>query len=353
MSLSPVQFMGTVLQDSPWSSDKTGVVKGYSDGYHPNPHENFYYIPILLFTVVGLFLVLYMHHSWEVVGTVLAHSHVAGHMMRSIMLTLWILFLWMMVQLYIVIEGMADIIEEKKLFRLFHDLYSPQVTSSKIEFGSFLAILLLKAPFLFVFFFRKSTDLHNRKQQLSKTDCRLCYWIRVLCDTLGGIGVVAAVQIASVYLFHCVLLLIVRPTYTIVQVSLQVAYIATSVVVIFFLIQSISSCFRKTCSLVGIVKGVAILMLSVLCVSINENLRGFGQDTLFADNSSDYTFYAVMRSLVASAIIGMYGYAARKMLYQKMKKEVERAEKEETESVFWPSKKQALFARLDSEAVQM
>ena len=115
--------------------------------------------------------------------------------------------------------------------------------------------------------------------------------------------------------------------------SLNVTYTATGVAVIFFLIQSVSSCLRKKCSLVGIVKGVAIFMLSVLCVSINENLRGFGQDTLFAENSSDYTFYSVMRSLVASVIIGMYGYAARKMLYQKMKKEVERAEREETELV--------------------
>ena len=76
------------------------------------------------------------------------------------------------------------------------------MTAGYVQFGSFLAILLLEATFLFVFFFRKSTDLHNRKQQLSKTDCRLCYWIRVLCDTLGGIGVVAAVQMASVYLFY-------------------------------------------------------------------------------------------------------------------------------------------------------
>ena len=329
MSLSPVQFVGTVLQDSPWHSDRTGVVKGYDDA-----NKNFYYIPILLFATVGLFLVLYMHHSWEVVGTVLAHSQVARHIARSTMLTSWILFLWMMVQLYIVIGAMADIIEERKLlFKSFHDLYSPQVTSSKIEFGSFLAILLLEAPLLFVFFFRKFTDLHNRKQQLSKTDCRLCYWIRVLCDTLGGMGVVAAVQIASVYVFYCVILLIVRPTYTILLASLKVSYIATSMVVIFLLIQSVSSCFRKKCSLVGTVKGVAILMLSVLCVTINDNLPWFGQDTSFADSSSDYTFYAVMRSLVASAIIGMYGYAARKILYQKMKKEVERAEKKETELV--------------------
>ena len=324
--------MGNVLQDSPWSSDKTGVVNGYNDSYHLYPKENLYSIPILLFATVGLFLVLYMHHSWGVVGTVLAHSQVARHTMRSIMLASWILFLWMMVQFYIVIKTMADIIEERKLlFKPFHDLYSPQVTLSKIQFGSFLAILLLEAPFLIVFFFRKSTDFHNRKQQLSKTDCRLCYWITVLGDTLGGIGVVAAVQITSVYLFHCALLLTVRPTYTIVTVSLRVAYIATGVVVFFLLIQSISSCFRKTCSLVGTVKGVAILMLSVLCVTINENLRGFGQDTPFADNSSDYTFYSVMRSLVASVIIGMYGYAARKMLYQKMRKEVERTEREETE----------------------
>ena len=332
MSLSSVQFVSTVLQDSPWHSDRTGVVKGYNNAYHPNPHENLYYIPILLFTVVGLFLVLYMHHSWGVVGTVLAHLQVARHTLRSVILTLWIVFLWMMVQVYIVIEGMADIIEEKKLFRQFHDLYSQQVTLSKIQFGSFLAVLLLEAPILFVFFFRKSTDLHNRKQQLSKTDCCMCYWIRILCDTLGGIGVVAAVQMASVYLFHCVLLLIVVPTYTIVQVSTKVAYTAIGVIVVFLLIQSVSSCFRRKCSLVGIVKGVAILMLSVLCVTINEILQAFGRDTPFAHSSSDYTFYAVMRSLVAS-IIGMYGYAARKMLYQKMKKEVERAEKKETELV--------------------
>ena len=326
--------MGTVLQGSPWHSDKTGVVKGYNyDGFYLKPSKHLYCIPILLFTVVGLCLVLYMHHRWGVVGTVLAHSQVARHTMRSIMLTLWIAFLWMMVQFYIVIEGMADIIEEEKLFRQFHDLYSQQVTLSKIEFVSFLAILLLEAPFLFVFFFCKSTDLHNRKQQLSKTDCHLCYWIRVLCDTFGGIGVVAAAQITSVYLFHCALLLIVRPTYTIVQMSTKVAYTAISMIVVFLLIQSVSSCLRKKCSLVGIVKGVVILLLSVLCVSINENLLIFGQDTLFADNSSDNTFYAVMRSLVASVIIGMYGYVARKMLYQRMKKEVERAEKEETELV--------------------
>ena len=331
MSLSPVQFMGTVLQDSPWSSDKTGVVEGYTGNGHRKPNEISYFIPILLFATVGLFLVLFTHHSWGVVGTVLAHSQVAGHIARSIMLASWILFLWMMAQLYIVIGAMADIIEERNLlFKPFHDLYSQQVTLGKIQFGSFLAILLLEAPFLCVFFFHKFTDLHNRKQ-LSKTACHLCYWIRVLCDTLGGIGVVAAAQITSVYLFYCVLLLIVRPTYTILLVSLRVSYTTISVIVIFLLIQSVSSCFRKKCSLVGTVKGVAILMLSVLCVTINGNLRGFGQDSLFADNSSDYTFYTLMRSLVASAIIGMYGYAARKMLYQKMKKEVERAEKEEME----------------------
>ena len=93
MSLSPVQLMGTVLQDSPWSCDKTGVVEGYTGNGHPNHKENFYFIPILLFVTVGLFLVLYMHHSWGVVGTVLAHSHVARHTMRSTMLKSWIVFL--------------------------------------------------------------------------------------------------------------------------------------------------------------------------------------------------------------------------------------------------------------------
>ena len=148
-------------------------------------------IPILLFATVGLFLVLYMHHSWGtmstvkhhswgVVGTVMAHSQVARHILRSTMLASWILFLWMTVTFYTVSREMAVAVQDEKPLRLFRDIYAPQVTASYVQFGSFLAILLLEASFLFVYFFHKSTKLHNRKQQLSKTDCHLCYWITVL-----------------------------------------------------------------------------------------------------------------------------------------------------------------------------
>ena len=121
-------------------------------------------IPILLFTVVSLFLVLYMHHSWGVVGTVLAHSQVARHMMRSTMLTSWILFLWVIVHFYRITREMANAVQENRLLTLFPDIYTPQVTAGYVQWGSFLTILLLEAPFFIVFFSRKSTDLHNRKQ---------------------------------------------------------------------------------------------------------------------------------------------------------------------------------------------
>ena len=79
-------------------------------------------IPIFLFATVGLFLVLYMHHSWGVVGTVLAHSQVARHTMRSTMLTSWILFLWMMVQFYTDTREMKDVVQKDILLALFKDI---------------------------------------------------------------------------------------------------------------------------------------------------------------------------------------------------------------------------------------
>ena len=87
------QFVGVVMEESSFQVEisayvDTGPAKHYSETL-----QLIIAIPILLFATVGLFLVLYMHHSWGVVGTVLAQSQVARHTMRSTMLTSWGLLL--------------------------------------------------------------------------------------------------------------------------------------------------------------------------------------------------------------------------------------------------------------------
>ena len=230
-----LQFVGLVMEESSFQVEMSAYVALASKVPHSTQHT-LTAIPILMFATVGLFLVLYMHHSWGVVGTALAQSQVARHTVRSTMLASWVLLPWVMVHFYMVTKEMAEAVQEKRPLTLFPDVYSPQVTAGYTQFGSFLAILLLEAPFLCVFFLRKATDLHNRRQQLSKTDCRLCYWFTVLCDTLGGIGVVAAVQVASVYLFYCGLIFIVSPVYIIVQLSSKLTYIGGTLFVTFIFI---------------------------------------------------------------------------------------------------------------------
>ena len=197
-------------------------------------------VSILMFATAGLFLVLYMHHRWGVVGTVLAQSQVSRLTVRSTMLASWVLLPWMMVHYFNATKRLAKIVQEKRPLTLFPDVYSPQVTAGYAQLGSFLTILLLEAPFLCVFFLRKATDFHNRRQQLSKTDCRLCYWFTVLCDTLGGIGVVAASQIGSVYFFYNALYLIVSPTLALAWVSNLAVIIASSLVCITVLMHMLS-----------------------------------------------------------------------------------------------------------------
>ena len=284
-------------------------------------------IPVLLFATVGLFLVLYMHHSWGVVGSVLAHSQLARHTMRSIMLTSWILFLWLMVHFYAITRVMADDVQEEVPLSIFPDFYTPQVTAGYVEWGSFLTIQLLEAPFLCVFLFCKFTDLNNRKQQLSKTDCRLCYWIRVLCDTFGAIGVVAAVQIISVYLFYSTLYLIVSPIFTIAWVSIFAAYILVGIVCTTMLLEMVSSCC-KTCSFDRTIKGLAFLLLGLLCITINACLVA----QLKGDKQGNHnSIRDLLTSLVSSVIIGIYGYIVKKLLYQK-KKDIGEEEQKNLES---------------------
>ena len=281
--------------------------------------------PILLFVTVGLFLVLYMHHSWGAVGTVLAQSQVAKHIMRSSLLASWVMLLWEMVQFFNNIKSMAEAVHKVALFMLFQDVYTPQVSAGYAQFGSFLAILLLEAPFLCVFFFRKFTDLHNRRQQLSKTICHLCYWFTFLYDTLGGIGVVATTQIVSVYLFYTALYLTVLPTLAIAWFAYMLSITVFSLVCATVLAQIVSSCC-KTDLLGRIIKGLAFILLGIICIIVNYNLLL----PLTEDRQASHeTFHHVLISVVSSVIIAIYGYAVKRMLFSK--KGVEGTERENQE----------------------
>ena len=168
-----LQFIGLVMKESSFQVEMSAYVHSTNALVHHSTQDTLTAIPILMFATVGLFLVLFVHHIWGAVGTVLAQSQVARHTVRSTMLVSWVLLPWAMVHFYTVTKKMAEAIQEKRPLTLFPDVYSLQVTAGYAQFGSFLAILLLVAPFLSVFFLRKATDLHNRRQQLSKTDCHL------------------------------------------------------------------------------------------------------------------------------------------------------------------------------------
>ena len=280
--------------------------------------------PILLFVTVELFLVLYMHHSWGAVGTVLAQSQVARHIMRSSMLASWVMLLWAMVQFFNNIKSMAEAVHKVALFMLFQDVYTPQVSAGYAQFGSFLAILLLEAPFLCVFFLRKFTDLHNRRQ-LSKTNCHLCYWFTFLYDTLGGFGVVAAIQIISVYFFYTALYATVIPTLAIAWCSILLSIPVFGLVCATVLAQIVSSCC-KTDLLGRIIIGLAFILLGIICIIVNYHLLL----PLTEDRQASHeTFRHVLTSVVSSVIIAIYGYAVKRLLFSK--KGVEGAERENQE----------------------
>ena len=307
-----LQLIGLVMEGSYFQADLPDYVLSDRSAWNSKFMQQTTAVPILMFATVGLFLVLFVHHIWGAVGTVLAQSQVARHTVRSTMLVSWVLLPWAMVHFYTVTNEMAKAVHEKRPLTLFPDIYSPQVTAGYAQLVSFLAILLLEAPFLCVFFLRKATELHNRRQQLSKTDCRLCYWFTVLCDTLGWIGVVAASQINSVYFFYTALYLTVLPTLAIAWSSRMVSFFFVYLVCTILLAQIATSCCKR-CPLGTIIKGLAFILLGIICIIVNRILLPLTEDK----QASHESFRHLLTSVVSSVIIAIYGYAVKRMLSSK------------------------------------
>ena len=124
---------------------------------------------------------------------------------------------------------------------------------------------------------------------------------------------VAAVQIASVYIFYIALFLTVSPIFTIVWVMNTIANITAGTVCVMMLLEMVSSCC-KTCSFHRIFKGLAFLLLGMLCIALNY----YAVEQVRDDKQSNHnSIRDLLTSLVSSVIIAIYGYIMKKLLYEK------------------------------------
>ena len=138
---------------------------------------------------------------------------------------------------------------------------------------------------------------------------------------------VAAVQIASVYIFYIALFLTVSPLFTVAWVMNGIAYITVGTVCAMMLLEMVSSCC-KTCSFERIFKGLAFLLLGMLCIVLNSYAVKLVRDDKQSNHNS---IRDLLTSLVSSVIITIYGYILKKLLHQK-KEGVGMKEKEILES---------------------
>ena len=126
-------------------------------------------------------------------------------------------------------------------------------------------------------------------------------------------SILQCVQNASMNLFYSALYLTVSPTIAIAWVSNGIAIVASLLMFTTMLMQMVSSCC-KIRSFGRIIKGLAFLLLGLLCIAINYYL------TMQVKNdkqSSHDTIRSLLRSVVPSVIIGIYGYTMKKLLLQK------------------------------------
>ena len=119
--------------------------------------------------------------------------------------------------------------------------------------------------------------------------------------------------ITSVYFFYCALYLIVSPTLIVAWMSSFAAIFASSLVCITILLHTLDfSC--KTCSFGKITKGLAFLLLGLFSIAINFYLL---QQVKRDKQASQDATRDLLRTVVSSIVIGIYGYAVKKLLFPK------------------------------------
>ena len=281
-----------------------------------------YIIPVLLFVVSGLTVILYINKKRRSIREILIHSSMARCSVRSLMIVLWMGTILYLVQYYRTISYFDQNIDTNPTSHAYKDFFKLQAIFGYVHFAIFLTVFLIEAPFLCSVLYKMNEPVNWNHQK------RKCAISKVIITTLGHMGIVFFIQMLTVGMFYLAVFMFVDPLHGIILLSRGILNIA-----IFFSILTLFQVMllekkKCVCSCTYIVKVLIVVIASATAYCV---LEFFGSIFfLMHHNEIETTFRMdnILHSIASSILLGVLGYICKKVIYQRVKRELDTARSE-------------------------
>ena len=281
-----------------------------------------YIIPVLSFVVSGLTVILYINTKRRLIRDILIHSSMARCSVRSLMVVLWMGTILYLVQYYRTISYFDQNINTNPISHAYKDFFKLQAIIGYVQFAIFLSVFLIEAPFLCSVFYKMNqpVNLNHRK--------RKCPIFKVMIATLGHMGIVFFIQMLTVSIFYLAIFMFIAPLHGIILLSRGILHIAIlfSILTLFQVMllekrKCVCSCTSIVKVLIVVIAGItAYCILSFLGSVFYHMYRNNVETTLKIDD--------IIHSIATSILLGVLGYICKKVIYKRVKRELNTARSE-------------------------
>ena len=280
-----------------------------------------YCIPVLLFIVSGLTVILYINKERRLIREILIHSSMARYSVRSLMIVLWLETILYLVQYYRTISYFDQNIESNPTSHAYKDFFKLQALIGYVQFAIFLSVFFIEVPFLCSVFYKMNESVNLNHQK------RKCAITKVILTTLGHVGIVFFMQTLTVFMFYFALIFSIVPLYGIILLLKGALYTAMPFCLLTLLQVMLLEKRNYLHFCTSFVKVLIVVMASttafcvlVFCDSVYHTKRNEMETTFKMEN--------IAQSIASSVILGVLGYICKKVIYQRVKKELDIARSE-------------------------
>ena len=283
---------------------------------------SFYIIPILVFTFSGMVLSGYIARKRTLIREILTQSSMALYTVRSVMVASWVMSILLFVQFFQTYRHFQLALDTHPTLKAFRDFFSLQVLFGYFQLATFTVVILIEVPALLVICHKMKKPPKQISTVLPSSRCdKLSSLLTYVLGTFGCIGIVLYVQIQSVFLVHMVIFCLFYPMDSIMNVTKTLTVVVMLIFLFVLLQKGVIDCGKRKCS-GGTVLNTSIILIAWMITALV--LQVFFEMYLKPPPAS-FNTGTILNSLFSSAVLGAMGYIFKKVIYQKVKKEMSTA----------------------------
>ena len=281
-----------------------------------------YIIPILVFIFSGMVLTGYIERKRKLIRETLTQSSMALYTVRSMMVVSWVIGVALFVQFFQTYQHFQLALDTNPTLNAFRDFFSLQVLLGYFQLAAFTVVVLIEVPALLVICHKMKNPPKLICTVLPSSKCdKLSSVLTYALGTFGCIGIVLYIQIQSATLVYMVIFSLYYPMYSVMEYTKTFRVVVMSMFFLVLIQKGVVDCGKRRCS------GATVLNTSTLLIAwmITAAVLLVIFDMYRTPPHTSFNTGIILNSLFSSTLLAAMGYIFKKVIYQKVKKEVNTA----------------------------